>query len=328
MEGEPAVSRNEKKERGPRQRGNRLGFWFFETALRLFGLRGAYGLLYIVCSYYLLFDRAAVRAALAYTTRRFPGDGRVRQLANAYRLFISQGKTLIDRYYLASGLGDFRVDLNGYDKVEEVLSESEQGFILLTSHVGNWQVVMTFLEKMRKRIHLLMRPEDNPAVKESLHIDGEDDMIKVISPEQFLGGVVEMMNVIKDGDVVSIMGDRSYGYSSLNVSFLGEEARFPYGAFTIAAASGRPVVVLLSAKISTRHYRIDIVDVLRPGYKGRKNKEEQLKVWVQQYAALVEAYLQAYPFQCFLFHDIWNRRRPSSSKLPAEQSDTRTKDRD
>ena len=289
-----------------RQRGNRLGFWFFETALRIFGLRGAYGLLYIVCSYYLLFDRAAVRAALSYTTRRFPDHGPLRRLTDAYRLFVSQGKTFIDRYYLASGLGEFQVDLNGYDKVEKVLAESDQGFILLTSHVGNWQVVMTFLEKMDKRIHLLMRPEDNPAVKESLNIDGEDDMIKVISPDQFLGGVVEMMNMIRNGDIVSIMGDRSYGYSSLPVSFLGDQADFPYGAFTIAAASGRPIVVLLSAKVATKHYRIDIVEVLRPAYEGRaKKKEEQLAKWVQEYAGLLESYLTDHPFQCFLFHDIW-----------------------
>ena len=328
------LSRKQNEDRTSRRRGNRLGFWFFETSLRLFGLRGAYGLLYLVCSYYLLFDRSAVRSALAYTKRRFPGHGPLRQLGNAYKLFISQGKTFIDRHYLAAGLGEFQVDLNGYDKVEEVLSESDQGFILLTSHVGNWQVVMTFLEKMKKRIHLLMRPEDNPAVKESLNIDGENDMIKVISPDQFLGGVVEMMKVLKEGDIVSIMGDRSYGYNSLGVSFLGDEAQFPYGAFTIAAAAKRPIVVLLSAKAATRHYRIDIVDALRPEYKGRENKEEQLKVWVQKYADLLQAYLHDYPFQCFLFHDIWNPPRPrpssSSSAAPTGHWDarTRTKDQD
>ena len=47
----------------PRGRGNALGFWFFRTALRLTGLRGAYGLLYFVAPYYALFDRAAIAAA-------------------------------------------------------------------------------------------------------------------------------------------------------------------------------------------------------------------------------------------------------------------------
>jgi hypothetical protein len=41
-----------------RKRGNRVGFWFFRAAARAFGLRGAYGLLYFVSLYYLLFDHA------------------------------------------------------------------------------------------------------------------------------------------------------------------------------------------------------------------------------------------------------------------------------
>ena len=56
-----------------KRRGNALGFWFFRTALRLTGLCGAYGLLYLVCAHYALFDRAAVAGADAYLRRRFPG---------------------------------------------------------------------------------------------------------------------------------------------------------------------------------------------------------------------------------------------------------------
>ena len=71
-----------------KRRGNRLGFWFFRMALRLCGLRGAYGLLYFVCSYYLLFDWVGVRAALAYLRRRFRAHGRLRLIADTYRLFL------------------------------------------------------------------------------------------------------------------------------------------------------------------------------------------------------------------------------------------------
>ncbi len=81
-----------------RKRGNRLGFWFFRTAVRLFGLRGAYGLLYFVSLYYLAFDRAAVAASKAYVRRRFPDHGIIRQQFDVYLLFVSQGKSLIDRY--------------------------------------------------------------------------------------------------------------------------------------------------------------------------------------------------------------------------------------
>ena len=291
----------------PRKRGNRAGFWFFKTALRLTGLRGAYGLLYIVCAYYVLFDRSAVKSALAYVSRRFPERSKLRQLAAVYFLFISQGKTFIDRFYVMSGGNDFETELKGYEQVESILRDPGKGFVLLTSHVGNWQVAMTFLAKLDKPINLVMRPEDNPAVKSSLNIDstGSGNM-KVISPEQHLGGIVEILNALKEGEIVAIMGDRSYGHNVLETEFFGDTAFFPHGAFSIAASAGCPVVILLSAKIGTRRYTVDFVKALNPRYEPGADKKECLSQYVAVYAETLEQYLEKHPYQCFLFHDVWS----------------------
>lgn len=287
-----------------KQRGNALGFWFFKTSLRVFGLRGAYGLLYFVCSYYLLFDRAAVRAAMAYVRRRFPDHGAFRRLAAVYRLFISQGVTLIDRYYLMYGGPGMRSHLSGMEKLSELLA-SGQGFILLTAHLGNWQVVMTALRKFDRKVFLVMRPEDNPAVAENLRISDSSGNVSIISPEGALGGVVEIMEAIKQGGIVSIMGDRSYSFSSVDVRFLGDPARFSCGAFHIAALAGCPVVTLLSAKTSLYDYEVSVAAVMHPRYEPKVPKKDQLRGWVQQFAGVMEDYVARYPYQCFLFYDIW-----------------------
>ena len=152
-----------------KKRGNKLGFWFFRTALRWTGLSGAYGLLYFVCLYYLIFDRTAVSASIAYIQRRFRGLNSFSKYRAVYRLFISQGRSLIDRYYVVSGLGQFDIELRGYDRIKSLLRDSDKGIILLTAHVGNWQVTMTALEKLGKTVYLLMSPEENAAVKNSLN---------------------------------------------------------------------------------------------------------------------------------------------------------------
>ena len=153
-----------KKKDVERKRGNRLGFWFFRTAVKVFGLGGAYGLLYPVSLHYLLFDRAAVAASMAYVARRFPEHGRLARMLDVYRLFVSQGKSLIDRYYVAAGGPGIDMEMHGYDRIRELLSGGK-GLILLTAHVGNWQVAMTALRRLGRTVHLLMRPEDNAAVK-------------------------------------------------------------------------------------------------------------------------------------------------------------------
>jgi len=287
------------------KRGNELGIWFFKAFLKLFGLRGAYGLLYLVSLHYALFDRPLVASTLPYIRRRFPGCGRLRERLHAYRLFVSQGKQLIDRYAAVSGAAVFEIRFEGGDEVLSLIRNSRRGAILLTSHQGNWQVAMTALEQLGKAVHLVMVSDQNPSMQRALYPDGKGGNLRVISPERYLGGVVEILNVLRQGDVVSIMGDRGYGASAVEVSFLGGKAWFPYSAFSLAAAAECPLVVMKTAKVSSYAYVVDMSNVLYPRYQGRRDRAEQLRPWVQEFVSLMEAFVEEHPYQCFLFRDVW-----------------------
>lgn len=287
-----------------KKRGNALGFWFFKITLKLFGLRGAYGLLHVVVLHYLFFDIRARRGATAYIIRRFPGSSAAGVFIHAYRLFVNQGIQLIDRFACISGQVTFDMQLNGYDELTRLIAGG-RGFILLTSHTGNWQIAMTALRKIDKPVYLVMRPEDNRAVSESLKIGSDNDRIRIISPEQYLGGVVEIMNALAAGGIVAIMGDRRYGFDGIDVRFLDKPALFPYGAFVIAAKAACPVVVLEAAKLGSRRYEVNLTQVMQPRIERGRDQKEQIRVFVQKYAGILDAFVHKYPYQCFLFHDIW-----------------------
>jgi predicted LPLAT superfamily acyltransferase len=288
-----------------KKRGNELGLWFFMAFLRLFGLRGAYGLLYIVCLYYVLFDRSLVSSAMPYINRRFPDCGFLGERLHAYRLFVSQGKQLIDRYAALSGHEAFDFELRGHEEFVSLIRDSKRGAILLASHQGNWQVAMTALEKIGKPVHLVMLPDENPALQSKLYPVPKAGNIRIISPQQYLGGVVEIVDALRKGDVVSIMGDRRYGGRALEVSFLGDKAWFPYSAFSLAASAECPVVVLRAFKASAHRYVIDVTNVMHPRCEERRNRVRQLQPWVQEFVKLLESFVEEYPYQCFLFHDVW-----------------------
>jgi predicted LPLAT superfamily acyltransferase len=288
-----------------RKRGNRLGFWFFRTAVRIFGLRGTYGLLYFVSLYYLAFDRAAVAASMAYVRRRFPDHGVLRKLFDVYLLFVNQGESLIDRHYVAGGGKDISLELVGYEKINNLLTEGQKGLILLTAHVGNWQVAMTSLSKLNRDVYLMMRPEDNAAVKEALNIDSEKESVRIIYTDGAMGGVIEALKAINRGDIVSIMGDRTYGYGSMEASLLGGNVRFPYGAFSLASAAQCPVAVLLSAKAGATKHVTDVSHVIDPPSGRQGNKDAEILACVQEFARVLEEYAVRNPYQWFVFRDMW-----------------------
>ncbi len=291
-----------------RKRGNKLGFRIFGAAIRIFGLTGAYGLLYIVGLYYLAFDRAVVRASRAYAKRRFPEHGAIRLLVDVYLLFVNLGKSLVDRYYIMAGGRDIEIEIRGFEGIRQHLSGTK-GLILLTAHVGNWQVAMTVLRRLGKRVYLMMRPEDNAAVRESLNIGNEQESVRILSTDDALGGVIEAMKAIEQGDIVSIMGDRAYEYGSMEADLFGGRVAFPYGAFSIAAAAQCPVVVLLSAKTGEKKYITDVTHVIDPPAGPRGKKAEQIGACVQEFARVLEEYAGRYPYQWFVFRDVWTSNR-------------------
>jgi predicted LPLAT superfamily acyltransferase len=152
-----------------------------------------------------------------------------------------------------------------------------------------------------------MRPEDNPAVEGSLNISRQDDFIRVISPEKALDSVIQIMHAIKEGDIVAVMGDRKYSADALAVDFLGDKAFFPYGGFLIAAAAGCPVVVVLTSRLGYKKYLVNVHNVFNPRYQNASRKQEELRGFVQEFAVVLEKYTQEYPYQFFLFSDIWKK---------------------
>jgi predicted LPLAT superfamily acyltransferase/glycosyltransferase involved in cell wall biosynthesis len=281
-------------------RGNALGFWFFRATLRLTGLRGAYGLLYIVCAHYALFDAEARAKAVAYLSRRFPKDGALKRLFHVYLLFVTQGKCLIDAYTLNAGLKRFSFES---EQVRTHLRELQgQGFLLLLSHVGGWQSALPFLRMMagEQPVSLLMNEAESVEVRR--HVRSDDGGFHVILPTDGPGCVVEMVMRLQRGEIVSIMGDRAYGGQTAAVQFLGAEAYFPVSAFAVARAATCPVVVLFVPKRGITSYCLEVARI-----DLDVTDRTAIRTALQRYADLLTDFTQRYPLQCFLFHDVWKK---------------------
>jgi predicted LPLAT superfamily acyltransferase len=261
-----------------------------------------------VCLHYFLFDRQAVQSALPYVQRRFPQVGTLKRYGYVYLLFVNLGKSLMDRFILTAGHEPFEITFRGVEILNDLLRR-EQGVILLTSHVGNWQAVMHALKNLEKRlqkdVYLLVRTEDNEAVRKTLRVEEGHSNIHCISTDEHLGGVIQMMKVLSEGQIVSLMGDRRFQSEAVEVTLLGETAYFPYSAFRIAAGARCPVAVLFSAKVNSTSYEVEIAKVIEPKMSRRGTMTERWGPSVQEYATALEGFLERYPLQNFVFEDIW-----------------------
>ena len=279
----------------------------FYLAIRLGGRSAAYALLYVVVAYYVLFSSLARQRASHYLNRRFPGSSGIKRLWHAYRMILSFGKVLIDRAVVGIlGPDSFEVAL---DEREELLKlrDENRGLILMTAHVGCWQVAMSALEFLQRPVNMLMRREDGDIDRHYYEHAGVPCPYHMIDPTGYLGGTLEMMGALKQGQIVSVMGDRLFGSDKSSVlgRFLGAEVTLPFSAYKLASATGAPVVVFFTRKDGPKSYQVQLARVIRvPQLKGRKS--QTFAPFAQEFAAALEEFCARHPYQFFNFYNMWS----------------------
>ncbi|MFA5514732.1 MAG: lysophospholipid acyltransferase family protein [Desulfuromonadales bacterium] len=284
--------------------GSRLQHRIFYLLIGLGGRRPAYALLYLVVLYYVLFRPSLRRRSYPYLRRRFPRQPP--RLVDSFRMSLALGQVLVDRATVGIlGPAALRVGLEGRKELIDLVAEG-RGLILMTAHVGCWQVAMSAFDFLQAPVNLLLQREDGDIDRHYFEHAGIESPYRIIDPRGFLGGTLEMIAALKRGEVLSVMGDRMLGNdrNGIEADFLGAPVRFPYSAYKLASATGAPVAILLSAKTGPDVYALRLCSVLRvPAGLGRKAAD--FAPFAARFAEILEQYCGEHPYQFFNFFDLW-----------------------
>ncbi len=290
-----------------RSLGTRLGHNIFFAIIRIGGRRPAYFALYWVALYYLLCRPSVRRRSDPYLRHRFPNSTWLKRYLDCYRMFLQMGKILIDRTIVAMlGPGKMKLTIDGREELLKLVDEGS-GFIMLMSHVGCWQVALSALHFLKIPVNLLLEQEEGNIDRQYFEHAEMSCPFRVIDPSGYLGGTLEMLDALKKGEVLCMMGDRVLGSdkSYIRVNFLGEEAPFPFSAFKIASAARVPIVVFFSYKTGYDSYALKVSRIIRSPDKLGRSGESYLP-YVAQFIAELELFVKNYPYQFFNFYNMWH----------------------
>lgn len=228
------------------------------------------------------------------------------KLRAGYRLSLEFGKVLVDRAIIGI-LGPKRMEVR-FDAREDLLElvQEGKGLILVAAHVGCWQVAMSALGFLGVPVNMLLQREEGDVDRQYFEHSADRLPHRIIDPGGYLGGTLEMVDALKKGQVLCVMGDRVFGNRKnvVPVDFLGKSAYFPFSAFKIASVTGAPVAILFSWKTGPGSYALNLADVIRvPGGMGRSGKG--FRPYVARFVEALESFSKEHPYQFFNFYDIW-----------------------
>lgn len=286
--------------------GSRLQHGIFYFLIRIGGRRAAYFLLHFVVLYYVLFCPDQRRKGEPYLRRRFSEASGGQLFRHSYRMILALGKVLVDRAVVGIlGPDQMRVRLHGKEELLGLLAEG-RGLILIGAHVGCWQVAMSALGFLKVPVNLLMQREEGDIDRHYFEHAGIECPYRIIDPRGFLGGSLEMLDVLKRGEVLSVMGDRLLGSdkNAVAADFLGGSVPFPFSAYKLASATGAPIAVLFSYKTGPAGYELKLFKVIRVT-AGSGRGGAMLAPCVAEFAEALEKFTFEHPYQFFNFFDMW-----------------------
>ncbi len=312
-------------------RGRTLGgaafFRFCLAGLPIAGARGTWLLAWIIAAVFMLLGGRRQFGMLSWWRRLRPRAGTIVHWMLAYRQFASFGRIMCDRFLALQRPDDYVIELSGIDGMRAIRS-CRQGCIMLSAHVGNWEMSSYWLHTIAGdigRVHVVMVRDDVAFVQKIADKNLRGDFTHVIDPRDGIGASLAINAALTAGDMVCMLGDRVMGNQpAIEVDFMGSRVRFPSGPFHAAMMTGAPILVGFLVKTGMRRY---LVHVDAPWYvrlpTKRADRAAVMHAAVQRWAKRLELQARRYPQQWHNFYDflgegIQRRGGKEHSSTPAQ----------
>jgi len=259
----------------------------------------AYFVLLFVAAYFILFSFTSTKSTY-YLFRKRLGYSALSSAFQVYCSYFTFGRIQLDRIAIAVGLKQkFTFEFDGIHYIKDLLAEKKGG-ILLTAHIGNFNLAKHFFDEKNNPavVNLVMTDLEHQEIKSYLESVTGKSMIKTIVLQDDLSHIFKMNEALNDNELIVFAADRYLeNAKTYTEEFLGKEVKFPQGPFKLATRKNIPVVFVHIMRERNFHYHF----YARP-YSGTEHTSKEL---LKSYLENLEIMVKKYPHQWYNYYDYW-----------------------
>lgn len=234
--------------------------------------------------------------------RKAMGFGKLKSALYVYLNHCMFAEVVVDRFAMYAGK-KFKVTVEGMEEFNARAAKDE-GFLHLSSHIGNYEIAGYTLVSERKTIHAVVFEHEKESVMKNRDMMFSKTNISMIALKSDMSHLFEIDNALCKGDVISFPTDRFMGQAKcVECDFLGRTAKFPQGPFSVATMRGLDVLSVNVMKEGLTRYRIFVTPLQ---YDRSLPRRQQIQQLAQAYVAQLEKVIKQYPGQWYNFYDFWN----------------------
>ncbi|MBB1551502.1 MAG: lipid A biosynthesis acyltransferase [Prevotella sp.] len=211
-------------------------------------------------------------------------------------------QVVVDRFAVFAGKR-FKLDIDGYEYFQQLELETK-GFVILSSHIGCYEVAGYSLISKSKRFNALVFGGEKATVMKGRQEALSEHNIRMIPVREDMSHLFIVNEALSNNEIMSMPADRIVGSAKVvKVNFFGETASLPAGPFSVTTMNGLDALAVNVMKISAKRYK---VYVTRLSYDTQAPRKQQMQQLANCYVEELERRVRQYPSQWFNFYDFWS----------------------
>jgi KDO2-lipid IV(A) lauroyltransferase len=199
-------------------------------------------------------------------------------------------------------------EVNGWDVVEALASRGK-GLIVVTGHLGNWELGGAYVAARGLPIDAVARHMANPLFDRYLTATRQRIGMSVVHDEE---AVRRVPRALRAGRAVAFLVDQgAVGLASTWVPFFGRYAKTPRGPAVFALRLGAPIVFGVALRRPSGRFQLNFEHVEA---RDTGDREADVDRIVADYTAVLERWVRRAPEQYFWHHRRWKHQRPGTPR--------------
>jgi KDO2-lipid IV(A) lauroyltransferase len=192
--------------------------------------------------------------------------------------------------------------IEGYHHIKKAY-EKGKGVLVLTAHLGNWELLSVLAKMIKFPQSVLVRPLDFKPLDHFVFKIRTRFGGKMIPKQRSFR---KIFRCLARGELVYLLMDQNVDwYEGVFVDFMGHRACTNKGLALLALKTGAPVVPVFMVREKSgfrAEFGLEVVTV-KTG-----DRQKDIEINTQEYNRVIESFIRRYPDQWFWVHQRWKTK--------------------
>ncbi len=190
-----------------------------------------------------------------------------------------------------------------FDAIRTTGATAGKGAIVVTAHMGSFEVGAAALMQREKRLHVLFRRDALDMFEQIRSTLRKKVGVTEVPLDEGWTIWMRLRDALSRDEVVLIQGDRVMpGQKGQAVRFFDGHILLPTGPVRLALVSGSPIIPVFSVRMPNGKIRLFVEDAILVGdVPGGVSTDDAM----EKLGAVLEKYVRTYPEQWLENHPVW-----------------------